>query len=202
MRNSVDTVITMIRVRHRRRLRSFRFLAVAAPTAAIALTGAAAELQGRWWWAAAAAGAGLSLLLGLAILRLDRRWRVLFATDRAARSAAFAVEYERHAEDHKSFVAHMVELLDNASDRIGVQRMTLNMLEAQIAELRSAQHAATDQVAKGPGHVVDLLGDVPDWTELWPNMSDAPTVVDLVAWEERSQPVRDSEPGEIVERSA
>jgi hypothetical protein len=192
----------MIRVRHRRRLRSFRFLAVAAPTAAIAMTGAAYELQGRWWWAAAAAGAGVSLLLGAAIVRLDRRWRVLFAADRAARSAAFAAEFERHTEEHKSFAAHMVELLDAASDRIGVQRMTLNLLEAQIAELRTAQQAATDQVAKGPHHVVDLLGDVPDWTELWPETSDAPTVVDLVAWEERSQPVQDAEPGEMVERSA
>ena len=192
----------MIRVRHRRRLRSFRFLAVAAPTAAIALTGVAYQLQGRWWWAAAAASAGMSLFLGAAILRLDRRWRALFAADRAARSAAFAAEYERYSDEHKAFVAHMAELLDAASDRIGVQRMTLNLLEAQIAQLRSAQQAAMEQVAKGPGHVVDLLGEVPDWTELWPDTSDAPTVVDLVAWEERSQPIREAEPGEMVERSA
>jgi hypothetical protein len=193
----------MIRVRHRRRLRSFRFLAVAAPTAAIAVTGAAYELQGRWWWAAAAAGAGVSLVLGAAIFRLDHRWRVLYATDRAAQSAAFAAEYERNADEHRAFVEHMVELLDTASDRIGIQRLTLNLLEAQIAELRSAQQVPMDPVAKGPGHVIDVLGEVPEWTELWPETSDAPTVVDLVAWDERSQPVRDPEPAdEIVERSA
>jgi hypothetical protein len=144
----------------------------------------------------------MSLLLGAAIFRLDRRWRLLFAADRAARSAAFAAEYERHAEEHKSVVAHLVELLDNASDRIGVQRMTLNLLEAQIADLRIAHQAAMDQVAKGPAHVVDMLGEVPDWTELWPDASDVPTVVDLVAWEERSQPVCESEADEMVERSA
>jgi hypothetical protein len=97
----------------------------------------------------------------------------------------------------------MVELLDTASERIGAQRLTLNLLEAQIAELRSAQQTPTDPVAKGPGHVIDVLGDVPEWTELWPEGSDAPTVVDLVTWDERSQPARDPEPAdEIVERSA
>jgi hypothetical protein len=193
----------MIRVRHRRRLRSFRFLAVAAPAAAIAVTGVAYELQGRWWWAAAAVGVGASLVLGAAIFRLDRRWRVLYAAARAAQSAAFAAESERNADEHRAFVAHMVELLDTASERIGIQRLTLNLLEAQITELRSAQQAPTDPVAKGPGHVIDVLGDVPEWTELWPDGADAPTVVDLVTWDERSQPARDPEPAdEIVERSA
>jgi hypothetical protein len=194
----------MINVRHRRRLRSSRFLAVTAPVVTIALTATAYELQGRWWWVAAGAGAGLTLFLSAAILRLDRRWRIHYAAGRAAQAAAFAAEHERYSDEHRSFVAHLAELLDTASERIAIQRMTLDLLQSEIAALRStAPVTEPEAVAKGPGHVVDVLGDVPEWTELWPDASDAPTVVDLVAWDERSQSVRDSEPADhIVERSA
>ncbi|HEX2361350.1 MAG TPA: hypothetical protein VHI11_04690 [Jiangellaceae bacterium] len=194
----------MIRVRHRRRLRSFRFLAVAAPLVAIGVTAAAYALQGRWWWVAAAAGATLSTLLGAAILRLDRRWRVLYATGRAAQAAAFAADHEQYADEHRSFAAHMLELLDEASDRIGVQRMTLDLLERELADLRARTVVAEPEpVAKGPGHVVDVLGEVPEWTDLWPDASEAPTVVDLVAWDERGQTDSGSGPADaVVERSA
>jgi hypothetical protein len=195
----------MIRVRHRRRLRSFLFLAVSAPTVAVGVTAAATVYQGHWWLGAAAAGAAMSVLLGLGLLRLDRRWRILYTTGRAAQAARFTAEYERHAAEHRSFTAHMVELLDAATDRIGVQRMMLDLLEADIAELRRSRPAATDseRVAKGPAHVVDLLGEVPEWTELWPDASEAPTVVDLVAWDERAQPEPDATPADdVVERSA
>jgi hypothetical protein len=195
----------MIRFRHRRRLRAYRYLAVAAPAAAVVMTGAAYALQGRWWWVAAGSGAGLSLLLGSAILRLDRRWRVAYAAGRAAHAAAFAAEYERYTSEHRSFAAHMIELLDAASDRIGIQRMTLDLLEAQIAKLRGSRPPAAEQVqaSKKPGQEVVLLGDIPAWNELWPDVSDAPTVVDLVAWDERSQSGGENIPADdIIEQSA
>jgi hypothetical protein len=189
----------MIRVRHRRRLRSLRFLAVVGPAAAIALTAVAYELHGQWWLVAAASGAGLSVVLGVAVFRVDRRWRIDYAAGRAAQAAAFAADYERYSGEHRSFVAHMLELLDEASDRIGVQRRTLDLLERELTDLRSARSAAQepDPVAKGPGHVVDVLSDLPEWTDLWPDASDAPTVVDLGVWDERNQHGDD-----IVERSA
>jgi hypothetical protein len=192
-------------VRHRRRLRSFLFLAFAAPATALALTGAALVFGGRWWIVASAAGAGLSALLGTVLLRLDRRWRAYYASQRARQAARFAAEQDQYAAEHQSFTTHMLELLDAATDRIGVQRIMLDLLEADIAALRSARPAAAEPepVAKGPGHVVDVLGEVPEWTELWPDGSEAPTVVDLVGWDERSQSSPDSEPaGEVVEKSA
>jgi hypothetical protein len=202
---SVDTVNSMNGVRHRRRLRSFLFLAFAAPATALALTGAALVFGGRWWIVASAAGAGLSALLGTVLLRLDRRWRAYYASQRARQAARFAAEQDQYAAEHQSFTTHMLELLDAATDRIGVQRIMLDLLEADIAALRSARPAAAEPepVAKGPGHVVDVLGEVPEWTELWPDGSEAPTVVDLVGWDERSQSSPDSEPaGEVVEKSA
>ncbi|HEY9375750.1 MAG TPA: hypothetical protein VIQ02_01475, partial [Jiangellaceae bacterium] len=175
------------------------------PAAAIGLTAVAYELQGRWWLVAAAAGAALSVLLGAAVFRIDRRWRVDYAASRAAQAAAFAADLEYYSAEHRSFTKHMLTLLDEASERIGIQRMTLHLLEREIADLRSARQAAAeaDPVAKGPGHVVDVLGEVPEWTDLWPDASDAPTVVDLVVWDERNQSA--SEPAhadDVVERSA
>jgi hypothetical protein len=195
----------MIRVRHRRRLRSLRFVAVVGPAAAIALTAVAFELQGQWWLVAAAAGAGISMLLGVAVFRIDRRWRIDYAAGRAAQAAGFAADYEHYAAEHRSFATHMLALLDEASERIGIQRMTLDLLQREVADLRSARSAAAeaDPVAKGPGHVVDLLGDVPEWTDLWPDASEAPTVVDLVVWDERNQSAREPEQtDDVVERSA
>lgn len=154
---------------------------------------------------ASAAGAGLSALLGAAVFRVDRRWRVTYAAGRAAQAAALAADHEHYAAEHRSFAAHMLALLDDASSRIGVQRMTLDLLQREIADLRSARSAASeaDPVAKGPGHVVDMLGDVPEWTELWPDGSDAPTVVDLVVWDEQNQSAHHPKPADdMVERSA
>ena len=145
------------------------------------------------------------MLLGVALLRLDRRWRVHYAAGRARLAARFAAEHEQYAAEHQSFTTHMLELLDTASDRIGVQRIMLDLLEADIAKLRSERPTAAepDHVAKGPGHVVDVLGEVPEWTELWPDPSEAPTVVDLVAWDERAQPAPVAKAAdEIVEQSA
>ena len=202
---SVDTVGSMNGVRHRRRLRSFLFLTCAAPAAALALTGAALVFGGRWWIVASAAGAGLSVLLGAGLLRLDRRWRAYYASQRARQAARFAAEHEQYAAEHRSFTTHMLELLDAATDRIGVQRIMLDLLEADIAALRSARPTAAEPelVARGPGHVVDVLGEVPEWTELWPDGSEVPTVVDLVEWDERSQSSPVGEPAdEVVEKSA
>jgi hypothetical protein len=192
-------------VRHRRRLRSFLFLTLAAPAAALALTGAALVFGGRWWIVASAAGAGLSVLFGAVLLRLDRRWRAYYASQRARQAARFAAEHEQYAAEHRSFTTHMLELLDAATDRIGVQRIMLDLLEADIAALRSARPTAAEPelVARGPGHVVDVLGEVPEWTELWPDGSEVPTVVDLVEWDERSQSSPVGEPAdEVVEKSA
>ena len=201
----VDTVSAMNGVRHRRRLRSFLFLTLAAPAAALALTGAALVFGGRWWIVASAAGAGLSALLGAVLLRLDRRWRAYYASQRARQAARFAAAHEQYAAEHRSFTTHMLELLDAATDRIGVQRIMLDLLEADIAALRGARPAAAEPepVARGPGHVVDVLGEVPEWTELWPDGSEVPTVVDLVEWDERSQSSPVGEPAdEVVEKSA
>ncbi len=172
----------MIRIRHRRRLRLSRFVAVFAPVVAVGLSGAAFVLDGAWMSAAAAGGALLSLVLGSMMLRLDRRWRVEMATMRAHQAEKYAAEHERYAAEHRAFTSHMVGLLDAAADRISVQRSRLDSLEAEIAHLRS-----TWRTPPAPSHELARLADGAGWTELWPDLAEAPTVVDLLKWDERIQ---------------
>ena len=81
---SVDTVGSMNGVRHRRRLRSFLFLTCRSTCRRSRLDRSGVVLRGRWWVVASAAGAGLSVLLGAVLLRLDRRWRSYYASQRAS----------------------------------------------------------------------------------------------------------------------
>jgi hypothetical protein len=180
----------MTRVRHRRRLRLFRFVAAVAPVLALALVGAAFVLEGRWLPVASAAGALLSLLLGAIVLRLDRRWQVELATMRAAQAGQYAAEHDRQSAEHRSFTAHMIGLLDAAADRINVQRRRLDLLEAEIAGLRRTR-------PEPPVVSSELVrfADGAEWTELWPELAEAPTVVDLLKWDARVEhgPVADSD---------
>jgi hypothetical protein len=173
----------MASVRHRRRVRLTRFVAAVAPLAALALAGAAFVLEDRWLpAAAAAAGAVLSLVLAAMLLRLDRRWRLEVAMARAAQAAEYAAEYERYTSVHRSFTSHMIGLLDAASDRLGVQRRRIEALEAEVTGLRVARPAAAD-----PTPALATFAEGPEWNELWPDLADAPTVVDLLKWDERMQ---------------
>lgn len=169
----------MSRVRHRRRLYVYRFIAGFAPVVAVGLSVTAFVLDGVWMSVAAAGGALLSLLLGSMVLRLDRRWRVELATVRANQAAAYAAEHERYTKEHHSFTVHVVDLLDTAADRIGVQRNRLDMLEAEIAHLRS-----TWTTPPTPSNELARIGDGAEWSDLWPDLAEAPTVVDLLQWDE------------------
>lgn len=172
----------MTRVRHRRHLRLSRFVAACAPVVALALAGAAFVLEGRWLPAASAVGASLSLLLGVMVLRLDRRWRLEVTMVRAAQAAKYSSEHERYSAEHRSFTAHMIGLLDAASDRISIQLRRIAVLEAEVTGLRVAR-----LVAPSPTPALATFVDGPEWTELWPDLADAPTVVDLLKWDERMQ---------------
>ena len=174
----------MAPVRHRRRVRLTRFVAAVAPLAAVALAGAAFVFEDQWLPAAAAAAAGavLSLVLAAMLLRLDRRWRLEVAMARAAQAAEYAAEHERYSSEHRSFTSHMIGLLDAASDRLGVQRRRIEALEAEVTGLRVARPAAADTTP-----ALATFAEGPEWNELWPDLADAPTVVDLLKWDERMQ---------------
>ncbi len=172
----------MTRVRHRRRLRLARFVAWFTPLVAVGLSGAALLLEGPWLSAAAAGGALLSLLLGSMLLRLDRRWRVEIAAARWAVAADYGAEHARYVDEHRSFAAHMTGLLDAASHRIGVLSGRIASLEAEVVRLQVAR-----LVVPEPTPALASFPDVPEWNELWPDLADAPTVVDLLKWEERTE---------------
>lgn len=171
----------MASVRHRRRLTAVRLLAVAAPAAAIALTAAALVLEGPWPRIAAAAGAVAATVLGAFVLRLERKLRVEVATVRAEQAAEYSEAHARYSEEHREFTDHMVGLLDVASERIDVMRGKLDLLEAEIAAARSARPGAST-----PSVELARLAEGAEWNDLWPDLSEAPTVVDLIKWEDKN----------------
>ncbi len=195
----------MASVRHRRRLNAVRVLAICAPALTIALVVIAFVADGPWPRLAAAAGAAASAALGGLVLRVERRLRVEVAIVRAEQAAEYSEAHARYSEEHREFTDHMVGLLDVASERIDVMRGRLDALEAEIAAARSTKPGAStpsDELAK--------FADGVEWNDLWPDLSDAPTVVDLIQWEDkntdllpeanRPKQVADDEPPE--ERSA
>lgn len=186
----------MTPVRHRRRLRLSRFVAGSAPLVALALAGAAVRFEGLWLPVASAAGALLSLLLGAMMLRLDRRGRLELAAARVAWAADYAAERDRRAAEHRSFTSHMIGLLDAAYDRINVQRGRIVALEADVTGLRVARLAAPS-----PAPAVATF-DGPEWNDLWPDLADAPTVVDLLKWDERAQHIMPDAVDDRDERTA
>lgn len=171
----------MASVRHRRRLNAVRVLAVFAPALAVALVTVAFVTEGPWPRLAAAAGALVSAMLGRSVLRLERRLRVEVAAVRAEQAAEYSQAHARYSEEHREFTDHMVGLLDVASERIDVMRGRLDSLEAEIATARSARPGAST-----PSFELARLAEGAEWNDLWPDLSEAPTVVDLIKWEDKN----------------
>ena len=125
---------------------------------------------------------------------------------RAEQSAAYNAEHARYAEQHRDFTDHMVGLLDVASERIDVMRTRLDTLEGEIRAARGARPGAST-----PSTELAKFAEGAEWNDLWPDLADAPTVVNLVAWDERNRDliessappaVVDDVPGEAQERTA
>jgi hypothetical protein len=177
----------MVSVRHRRRLTAIRVLAVVTPVLAAVCAVAAWVVGGSWPMIAAGIGVVASVVLGVVVVRIERRLRVEVATVRAEQAAEYSQTHARYSDEHRQFTNHMVGLLDAASERLGSMRSQLNKLEIDVAYSRSTRPNAStpsDQLAR--------WAEGAEWNDLWPDLSDAPTVVDLVAWEDKH---RDLLPG-------
>ncbi|NED95300.1 hypothetical protein G1H11_08225 [Phytoactinopolyspora alkaliphila] len=170
----------MVSVRHRRRLTAIRVLAVVTPVLAAICAVGAWVIGGSWPMIAAGIGATASVVLAVTVFRLERRLRVDVATVRAEQAAEYSETHARYSDEHRQFTNHMVGLLDAASERLGSMRNQLNKLEIDVAYSRSTRPNAStpsDQLAR--------WAEGAEWNDLWPDLSDAPTVVDLVAWEDK-----------------
>lgn len=172
----------MVTVRHRRRLNTFRVLAVIAPLIALACAVAAFALDGPWSRVAAAVGAVIATGLGAMVLRVERRLRVEVATVRAEQAAEYAQVHARYSDEHREFTDHMVGLLDAASERIDAMRARLDLLDAEIASARNARPGAAT-----PSTQLARLAGGAEWNDLWPDLSEAPTVVDLIKWDDKNR---------------
>ena len=168
-------------VRRRNRLGSVGLVAKLAPVLAFAAVAVAFLLDGRWSLVAAVAGAVSTTVVSVLVFRVDRRRRADVAAARARIAAGYAAEHARYAGEHRAFTEHLVALLDAASSRIGLLRHKVDWLESELASVKFSQDHATGK----PGTDLVRLSDNAEWTEIWPDLADAPTVVDLIAWDAR-----------------
>lgn len=114
---------------------------------------------------------------------------------RAEQAAEYAAVHAKYSDEHSEFTSHMVELLDAASERIDVMRGRLDSLESEIAQVRNAKPGAST-----PSDELARLAGGSEWNDLWPDLSEAPTVVDLVQWDEKNRlPVRDDDEDDVGE---
>ncbi len=155
-----------------------------APVVAFAAVGAAVVLGGLWSVAAAVVAALLTTVVSVLVFRVDRRRRAEVSAARARVAADYAAEHARYAGEHRAFTEHLVALLDAASSRIGLLRHRIDWLEGELAAAKLA-HESTP--ATKPGAELVRASDNAEWTELWSDLADAPTVVDLVAWDARTE---------------
>jgi hypothetical protein len=186
--DQVDTLRGMAPVRHRRRFHAVRLLAVATPVATAALAVAAVVVGGPLLVASAVVGVLASVVLGVGLRRVEHRGRVQVAAVRAAQAMAYARERERHSDEHRAFTTHLVGTLDLAQARLATMRARLDEVEAEITAAReslAAQEAVA--VADVPSQELVRLGDGLGWEDVWPELAEAPTVVDLISWEERER---------------
>jgi hypothetical protein len=173
--------MAMRSVRRRGRLGHVRFVAKFAPVLAFSAVAVAFVLEGRWPVAAAAVAAVLTTVVSVLVFRVDRRRPTDVAAARARIAADYAAEHARYAGEHRAFTEHLVALLDAASSRIGLLRHRIDWLEGELASAKFAQERAVGK----PGNELVRLADTAEWTELWPDLAEAPTVVDLIAWDAR-----------------
>lgn len=168
-------------MRRRSRLGSVRLVAKLAPVLAFAAV-AVALVDGRWSLPAAAAAAVSTTVVSVLVFHVDRRRRADVAAARARVAADYAAEHARYAGEHRAFTEHLVALLDAASSRIGLLRHRVDWLEGELASAKFSEDHATGK----PGADLVRLADNAEWTELWPDLAEAPTVVDLIAWDARA----------------
>lgn len=172
----------MTTARRRSRLPLIRLVAKVAPVVAVAVVVVALALGGGWLVAGAVVAALVTVLLSVLVFQVDRRRRVEVGAARARVAADYAAEHSRYAAEHRAFTAHLVGLLDAASSRIGLLRHRVDRLENDLAQSRILPPARPE-----PSTELAKYADTNEWSELWPDLADAPTVVDLIAWDDRMQ---------------
>ncbi|MFW5898959.1 MAG: hypothetical protein ACOCUN_00665 [Jiangellaceae bacterium] len=167
-------------------VRGIRAVARLAPVLAVVLVAAAVAFGGPWPLLAASGAAALSTLVAALVFRIDRRRRTEVAATRARIAADYGAEHARYASEHRAVVNYLSGLVDAASTRIGLLRHRIGLLERELNESRARTVSRPGPEAEPP-----LLAHRPAAPELWPDHAEAPTVVDLVAWDERAHQRQD-----------
>lgn len=177
----------------RRRQRSVRVTVAVSLLALAAVVVAAAVLLGSLLIVSVAAV--LAVLLGAASTRIVlnelAQSRREAARDRAAQAQAYQQTFAVRIAEHDRFAATMTERIIARDGEIGELRGTIRLAERRADEAeervkREARRTVTlqerlDEVSRELEEREDSLAV---WNGVW-DSGDAPTVVDLLAWEER-----------------
>ena len=202
MRSVLLRSLTVMVRRHRRRLNFPRAAAVVLPTVSVAFVAAGSAVGSQGGIRIAAASAGVAaVVLGDLVWRVDRRGRVQLAQERAAQAADRSVEHEFLVRQHREFTAYVAQS-HGAVARQLEQRIV--GLEGSLAEsMRTIGQLTAERVARESAEhsreLVRMADAQGDWADLWPDLSGADTVIDLMSWDERAQR---SAPAKKVRRSA
>lgn len=141
--------------------------------------------------AAYAAALLVAIVLGLAERGAHRtlaRERADLAADLAARQAAWAAERAAAVERLASLVESQAVLIANQATRVSELEARVTALDAAAAAALTVDAAEPAEPASSAEPAESASSARPavaaEWTELWPDLGDAPTVVDLLAWEQ------------------
>lgn len=157
--------------RHRRRTSLLRTAAVAAfgAAAALALAGLVLDSAGGLR-VAVATGAVLVGLLAAALLRSERALPAAVGAARARQATGFTAAQQRLLADQRRVVEHLGRRLADTERRAAALAATVTTLQAQATE-------PSDTLAVRPTSQLALA-------DLWPDLAEAPTVVDLLGWDQ------------------
>ncbi|HLR95997.1 MAG TPA: hypothetical protein VK053_15865 [Jiangellaceae bacterium] len=171
----------MSSMRHRQRFGWVRALSSLVPVLTVLSASAALVLSSTALAVVAMVIGSLgTITLSVLVTRVQRQARRDVASTRAEEARAYAEQHTRTVREHREFSAHVGERLEQATNEVVELRDRLEGMQADIDRARRAGASRTSaELASAP--------EGQEWNELWSGLGDAPTVVDLVLFDEQSR---------------
>lgn len=186
---------------HRRRQRSVRVTVAVSLLCLSTLLVTGALLVGSRW--AAVTASVLVLLAGWASVRIlvneIAQTRRDAARDRAKQAQAYRAIFTQRVTEHDNFAASMTERVSARDSEILELQDTIGVTAGLAAEARAQVRAESQRAVQLQDRLEELTRELEDERAdadslaCWDG-TDAPTVVDMLAWEERASASSESHP--------